>query len=141
MNAKIAKKTSIGHVPRLVSSHAENLSGCKELVQALSLVVSTKDGPREVVVARFYMGRSNKASQVICSLWVWGKGISVSGKGSAGGYGYCKKSAAFDKACTSAGIELSSSVHGCGMGSAFEAMTAIAKAIGYNGKSTIISHS
>ena len=132
MNAKISKKTS---------SHAENLSGGKELVQALSLVVSTKDGPREVVVARFYMGRSSQASQVICSLWAWGKGVSVSGKGRAGGGGYCKKSAAFDEACTSAGIELSSSVHGCGMGAVFEAMTAIAKAIGYNGKSTIISHS
>jgi hypothetical protein len=53
------------------------------------------------------MGRSPSASVVYASVWAFGNGKdSVSGYGTAGGYGYHKESAAIANAINSAGIEL-----------------------------------
>jgi hypothetical protein len=52
------------------------------------------------------MGRSPSSSVVYCSVWVNSANYSSSGKGSAGGGGYHKESAALQAALTSAGIEL-----------------------------------
>lgn len=87
---------------------------------------------REVCDARFYMGRRPSSSVVTCSLWVRTRdGRHLGGHARAGGYGYCKQSAAFDEACSSAGIKLSANVHAAGMSAVEEAMHAIADAAGY----------
>lgn len=130
----------------------------KELVETLN-VVGKKDGQlHNFVTARFYMGRSASASVVYCCLWVHGKDCYPSGKGSAGGWGYHKQSAALADAIRSAGIELYCSpyahpvngedmaawkkqertqrahIGGCGEGSMIAALEAIAKAAGARGK-------
>lgn len=87
-------------------SNAYNYSRDKELVGAYSVMGKIKGEMREVVCARAYMGRSRSASTVYASLWVHAGEFSTSGKGSAGGYGYHKESAAFEDAIRSAGVEL-----------------------------------
>lgn len=123
--------------------NARNLSGSKELVHAMSLIVSTSKGPREVVTARWWMGRSSQASEVHCSIWVHGhlgNGTWTSGRGTAGGYGYCKKSAAFSDAVSSANIKLATYVNGVGIPAVREALEAIAKALGFRGRAIVIEH-
>lgn len=59
-----------------------------------------------LVDARCYMGRSSQASVVYACVWIKGGDTYRSGRGNAGGYGYCKRSAAIAQALTAAGIEL-----------------------------------
>jgi hypothetical protein len=122
----------------------------KETVNTLQVVTIVKGEIKEVITARFYMGRSSQASVVYCCLWVGGV---CSGKGNAGGYGYHKESAALDEAITSAGIELygspytsgtpktrpyndekidykrRASINGCGSTAMVDALTDIARDI------------
>jgi len=71
---------------------------------------------------RLYMGRSSSASVVHCDLWVHGEldnkiepsRIYASANGKAGGYGYCKQSAASHEAL-SAIFEGFEDVNGRGM--------------------------
>lgn len=93
-------------------SNAFNHSGRKELISTYSVLGKINGETREIVIARAYMGRSANASTVYASLWVHAGALSTSGKGSAGGYGYHKESAAFQDAITSAGIELYGDVYG-----------------------------
>lgn len=86
-------------------SNGRNYGGDKELISAYSVIGTIKGEQREVVTFRAYMGRSASASVVYGSLWVHGA-FHCSGKGSAGGYGYHKKSAALQDAITSAGLQL-----------------------------------
>lgn len=88
--------------------NAKNYSGEKETVS--KFIVMDKTG-KEFVDCRVYMGRSRYASTVYASIWVHGNGVYTSGKGSAGGYGYHKESAAIQDAITSAGIELYGDVY------------------------------
>jgi hypothetical protein len=120
-------------------SNAKNHGRDKETVGIRSLVVLSKGELKEVVDVRFYMGRSNSASKVFCSIWCNNSKQSLSGTGSAGGGGYHKESAAFSDAVSSAGIELSVSVDGVGDRAIDDAMKAIAKALGYRGKSKLIT--
>ena len=131
MKASIKKQTT---------SNAKNLGGKKELIMALSLVVNAKDRLREAVTVRFYMGRSAQTSVIYCSIWAWGNGVNISGYGSAGGGGYCKKSAALARAMESAGIDLSEPIGGCGMAVAREAIEAVGRALGFGGRSLIVDH-
>ena len=88
---------------------------------------------RECVDARWYMGRSPSSAVVVCSVWVRTRdGRHLGGQGRASGGGYCKQSAAFDEACTSAGIKLAANVNAAGMSAVEEAMHAIADAAGYS---------
>lgn len=120
-------------------SNARNYGGEKELVHRLQAVAYDRtkqnyDGSRfyTPLDARFWMGRSNNASVVYCSVWVRTKdGRHMSGKGTAGGYGYHKVSAAFDAAARSAEIQLDASVSGCGDGPMRLAAEAIVRAAGY----------
>jgi hypothetical protein len=82
-----------------------NYSRNKEMVSAYSVIGKINGELREVVTFREYMGRSASASVVYGSLWVHGA-FHCSGKGSAGGYGYHKGSAALQDAITSAGLQL-----------------------------------
>lgn len=88
--------------------NAINYGGQKETVS--KFVVMDKNG-KEFVDCRVYIGRSRYASRVYASIWVNGNGVYTSGKGSAGGYGYHKESAAIQDAIGSAGIELYGDVY------------------------------
>lgn len=116
--------------------NAENYGDRKETIGTTSLVVRVENALQEAATVRFYMGRSNKASVVYCAAWfrppVGGADYGWrSGKGSAGGYGYHKQSAAFAEAVESAGINLALDVSGRGTSAIREALIAIACAQGY----------
>lgn len=93
-------------------SNAYNYSRDKELVGAYSVLGKINGALVEIVTARAYMGRSRNASTVYASVWVSAGDKTTSGKGSAGGYGYHKESAAFNDAIRSAGVELYGSAYG-----------------------------
>jgi len=81
---------------------------------------------KAVVTLRTYW----PAQTAYACLWVHGSDIDTSGSGSAGGYGYCKESAAAAEAIDNAGIQLSESVSGVGTQAIEQAVLAIAAAIG-----------
>lgn len=125
-------------------SNAKNLANEKELVEEYSAVVISNGEIKNPVTVRWYMGRSKSATKVYCSIWVHsspisvsGPPIAVSGHGTASGDGYCKKSAAFARACENAGIE-TIDADGRGMSVALEAIESICEALGYDGKVTVI---
>lgn len=68
-------------------------------------------------------------SRIYACFWVHSGNAYGNGSGFAGGYGYCKKSAAVAAAIRAAGIELSEDVSGRGMGAVKEAIKAITAAI------------
>lgn len=116
------------------------------------------------VDVRVYMGRGSSSSVVYCSVWarsrkgakltrVFTEGkkgekgqrlsmdpaqtIHVSGRGSAGGYGYHKESAAIEDAFGSAGFSFEGHFGGCGDGPAEHAVAAAAAFLGWT-KGTVI---
>jgi len=117
-------------------SNAKNLHGTKETIETHTLVCIYKGEIKQPVSARFYMGRSNSASVVYCSIWVGSREYHTSGHGQAGGYGYCKKRAALYWACKDANLEFSRSTSSTG--EIRETLIAIAKALGYRGKFQIV---
>lgn len=96
-------------LPEVGVSNALNMGDKKETIQ--QILVIDKKTERTIVDARFYMGRSSKASSIYCSIWLRGE-VYTSGGGTAGGWGYHKKSAALASAIRSAGIELYGSPYG-----------------------------
>lgn len=93
-------------------SNAKNMSQGKEVIQTINLIGYKNGEFKELVTARWYMGRSSSASVVYCSVWIKGKGFYTSGRGSACGYGYHKQSQAFADALISAGVTLYGSAYG-----------------------------
>jgi hypothetical protein len=93
-------------------SNAINYSGNKETVNQLRAIIVNGKDCRELVDARFYMGRSSSASSVYCSVWICGADKHISGRGTASGYGYHKQSAALASAFSSAGVEFYGSAYG-----------------------------
>jgi hypothetical protein len=83
------------------------------LTQAYSLVGTYKGELKELVCLRIYQGTG---ATVKANIWVQaslnGENGWRNGRGSAGGYGYCKASAAADEALTNAGIQLMGSAYG-----------------------------
>lgn len=150
---KTEKLTMRAKFDGLHASNAVNYSGEKETVSALHVVGCSGGELRTIVTARFYMGRSRTASTVYCALWVDGPGY-CSGKGTAGGYGYHKESAALASAIKSAGITLTGAnyahsdaridfkkpayIGGCGDCSMHTALKAIARAAGVRGQLLIV---
>ncbi len=112
--------------------NARNYMGEKECIRWEDLVIFNPETEEidNPVSVRWWMGRSKNASVVYCSVWIRGNGIEISGRGSAGGYGYHKESAALQDALASAGVVLEKSIDGCGDGSIRYAMIAIADAMG-----------
>ena len=104
------------------------------------VVTSGKHAGTSPITVRWYMGRSNSASVVYCSIWTSSNTHYATGHGKAGGYGYCKQSAAFGCAVRSAGIRLSSSVDGVGHSAIHEACEAIARAMGIRGHLVYITN-
>lgn len=135
----------------------------KPLVSAYKIIDKSTESC--IVDCRVYMSASRNASTVYCSLWVssikesklpqphinsyrseWGLDNSVSGKGSAGGWGWDKESGAIGSAIVDANIELFGTPYPYhddkvdfkkrayigGTGCHKEALLAIAYAAGYN---------
>lgn len=107
----------------------------KRLIHAVSVIGRDDKGMKEVVCARFWMGLSSSSTVVQCCVWVYPHGHCMSGRGEAGGGGYCKKSSALDCALQSAGIRVASrespSWQLAGSGCIREACEAVAAALGY----------
>ena len=123
----------------------------KEVVDGYSLIVATRGrGLQEVVRAKLYMGRSKSASTVYANVWISGPGSAHRGSGSAGGYGYHKESEALARAFEDAGVRLYHTPKGSteevpfdfgGTGTSYyeEIFAAIAKAVGQDGPSLLVS--
>lgn len=107
--------------------NGQNLSYKKEMVRAYSYVKND----REIIVVRWYMGRSSTSSVVYCSIWVYVSDVYFSGTGRAGGCGYDKYSASFEDACESAGISISPSISGVGESAIKEVLSEIGRILGY----------
>lgn len=111
-------------------SNGLNYGSEKETTYTFVVVAHHKGDLKEVLACRCYMGRSRNAETVYASIWTFGPKW-LSGTGKAGGWGYCKTSAAINEAIRSAGIKLDKGIHGAGIERAMEAMTAIARALGF----------
>jgi hypothetical protein len=132
-NAKKMKAT----LPKEPAREGENHGDKRELTDAISMVAMVPGrGMCEVITIRCYMGRSSRSSVVYASVWIngpsYGKraGMWTSGNGSAGGGGYCKRSAAIGDAFRSADVKLSHSINGRGMSAVRDACEAIGRAMG-----------
>jgi hypothetical protein len=81
----------------------------------------------EVVAMRLYASRS--AVRVHATVWIYpAEGAPRRGYGAAGGYGYCRRSAAGAYALEAVGVELSANIAGRGMGALRDALLATAAA-------------
>ena len=120
--------------------NAKNLSRDKEMIQAASVVVANDQELQELVVARWYKGRSSGASRIYCSVWVQSHGENRmrTGHGWVNGGGYHKASAALAAALESAGITLSEGIAGRGDGAMWDGLTAVAAAYGYPAAKTLV---
>ena len=122
-------------------NHVLNHSGKKEEIRQM-LVVGRPFGKMKVLLnIRWYMGRSKSASTVYCSFWLSRpdrNDYRLTGAGRAGGYGYHKRSAAFDDAINNSGAKLSRSIAGVGDSAVEEAALALVQATGYRGQTLII---
>lgn len=105
----------------------------KTYFESFNVLVPSKYGENNsnaVIELRMY-GTGNR--NYAC-LWVHdssNSGISTSGTGWAGGYGYHRPSAAAEAAIINAGFTLSKSISGVGDSAIEEAIKTIAKALGY----------
>lgn len=124
---------NVATLPDKDTENARNYGGDKETTERKVLIAFADGKFHHAIDARFYMGRSSSASTVYCSVWMHSRDGKryFAGRGSAGGCGYHKASAAFDDAVTSAGIKLAKNVSGCGDGPMELAMQAIATALGF----------
>ena len=109
-----------------------NYGNQKETIKTMNLICFDLVGDAdftELVSVRWYMGRSRSAQTVLCTIWVSGRTVCGSGSGRAGGYGYCKISAAFSDACDKLGIDINRPISGCGREPVRRAIDAIAEAV------------
>lgn len=112
--------------------NGKNYGGQKEMTEYLEAVTSRGENP---VTVRWYMGRSQSASVVYCTIWIHGQGFYRSGSGKAGGHGYCKVSAAFAEALESAGLKVTdedgklANIHGVGGAAVRAAVEAIGRMV------------
>lgn len=119
-------------LPAGITENGRMLNGDKEQTRAWAIVARYKGQWVQPVTVRCWMGRSRSASTVYASVWASGPGYRwFAGHGKAGGYGYCRHSAAVGAAISSAGIKLARSISGVGDSAVEEALQAIARALGY----------
>ena len=121
-------------LPAVPRANATNYGATKETIETRTLVVLDDDMMHKVVVARLYRSRRGDGSTpMYAAIWIRTRdGRMLSGRGSAGGCGYCKRSAAIGQAVTSAGVRLAVDIEGRGMGAVDDALHAIANAAGYS---------
>lgn len=103
----------------------------KELVSAYVAVAMIDGKMVEPVTVRCWMGRSANSSTVYASVWVHHSGYYTSGRGKAGGYGYCKESAAAYEAFRSAGIDFDMCWSAAGESKIVEAIESVCRELGY----------
>lgn len=123
-----------------LQSNAINLGDKKETIASRTLLAFEDGKFKELIVARWYMGRSSSAMQVDCSVWFHSaimeashaQWTDCSGRGKAGGGGYCKQSAAFADAMRNAGIKCDHDISGRGMSTVEDAMIALGKQQGFD---------
>ena len=120
--------------------NGKNYGDDKETTASIDCVGVTPDGKlRHPVTVRWYSGRSASASVVYCSVWIHENGkASNSGTGKAGGYGYCKKSAAFAEALRDAGVSIDRNVAGAGMSAVEDVLQELMQHIGYTGQTLFV---
>lgn len=116
--------------------NAVNHDGRRHRVNALRFVA--KDTLDTIVEARWWMGKSASASVVYCSVWVYPPlatgAPSTSGRGSAGGCGYHKESAALEDAFASAGVKFEAHFNGAGEAAMVRAIATVGAFFGVEGK-------
>jgi hypothetical protein len=98
--------------------------------------IAVTPGGKVVAELRIYW----PASTAYACFWVHNPQINTSGSGSAGGYGYCKESAAAGEALRNAGFTLSENISGVGRDAIRAAVLAVAVAAGYPDAFVIHSH-
>ena len=120
--------------------NGKNYDDDKETITTIDCVGIAPDGKLcHPVTVRWYTGRSTSASVIYCSIWVYENGkASNSGTGKAGGYGYCKKSAAFAEALGDAGISIDRNISGAGMSAVEDVLQELMQHIGYTGQTMLI---
>lgn len=115
----------------------ENLGEKREKVShkfaAQYTVIDPATG-RQVVIVRLYV---TGTQHHVCA-WLYGNVTKGSGYGRAGGYGYCKTSAAVHDALEAAGVELSEPINGRGLSKVREALEAVGKSL--TGKRKMFFH-
>jgi hypothetical protein len=128
-------------------NNARNLSGEKVLADRYRLL-AVADGERvqgeplaEIAQLDIYTGKTPRAERVYASVWIKGCADWRSGRGSAGGWGYCKASAAAAAAIKAAGVRLTSTdaegrerpadIGGAGETAILAALFAVGVALGY----------
>lgn len=117
--------------------NAKNLNGEKELTDRWHLLAIVDGEIRTLADVRCWMARSRNANTVYASIWVHGPNHR-GGHGKAGGYGYCRTSAAVDAAFASAGIKVGYPFHGAGQSEIERALRALGAALGFP-NATVIS--
>lgn len=80
------------------------------------------------------------AETAYACLWASTKDAYAVGRGKAGGYGYCKESAAIENAFLSAGIKLEHPIGGVGESAIMGAIKAFADFAGYQDYTVTIAH-
>jgi hypothetical protein len=136
-------------------SNGKNFKGDKPLWHSLKLLVLPTalqikknslyfrdDTPKVTELAELCVWgpASRSGSRVYATIWVHANGCHVSGHGTAGGYGYCKASAACGEALRSAGFILERRVDGVGMSAVEDALIEIGIAFGYRRKQLYVVH-
>ena len=142
MNTKPEKQKATLIDSSITRRNARNLGRDKETVATVNVVAYSKGELLDVVIARWYMGRSRDPHTVGCSVWVSEhrydtdrkrhyRSDTHGGHGAASGYGHHRNSAALDSAITSAGFKLTLPIDGRGDTAVEEALLAIARGMGY----------
>ncbi len=148
MSEKIVLKRDRTINLEVVDSSGKMNVPSKPIIEERHLVCASPDGDKAsmavMVIARWYMSHRTDAQMIYCCIWVYGKDNTKvgyrSGSGNAGGYGYCKRSAAFAEALQNAGFKSEfDCISGRGMYVVEEAMKAIGKLLGYSDDNMIIT--
>jgi len=125
----------------VVDSNGKMTVPSKPVIEERHLICAAPDGTKAnmdvMVIARWYMSARSDAQMIYCCIWVYGKDNTKvgyrSGSGNAGGYGYCKRSAAFAEAFHNAGFKTEfDCISGRGMSNVDVAIESIGELLGYD---------
>ena len=119
-----------------LDKHAQNIGSKRDRVQhgfykEIAVIHDERTTPCRF---RFY----NTGQTIHCIAWISGSDSYGSGYGKAGGYGYCKESAAMEDALINAGIKMGE--HWGGMGDTKQREAAFAVAQKVTGKRKFFLH-
>jgi hypothetical protein len=127
METKLTATFNAGKNSKFNASHRKE-SKCYFKEYAGIAINKTYNNLYPAVTIRTY--QVSDAGNVYACIWINGNEIHTNGSGSAGGYGYDKKSAAVQEAINNAGFTLSENIAGRGSILIRAAVIAIGEAIG-----------